>query len=386
MKHVLRSLLAFAGLVALLGALTPLSLSAPVVVVYPLTIGGGLKSDAGANMATLFATKLAQAGDIVVKPYTPGTERPQFLEGAKQLGADYYVTGYLTPLGDEVSLVTQVVSTYSGTVIYSQTTMVKTYAEAAGQADDMHDAILRHSGRVLAQLDQPSPEPTPSPVAPKNGDTFGLDQIFHHKRSASATAAPKASPSAAATVAQATLAPATPPPVAAATPPPVAAATPAPVTPATPPPATLPPATPAAKAVASAPHPGSLVVAVTGEGEAADRDRVADALVLSLQHRGLAGARVAALGGADAIAHAPDLCAANPSARVLYTASLAFGRSDTGAATSAEVDLVGYDCSGNAIVREHAESAAKGRGGMNAAIERAVDAAVGALPKTVPAA
>ena len=84
-KQLLRSFLAFAGLTALLGAITPLS--APIVVVYPLTITGGLKSDAGANMATLFATKLAQAGDIIVKPYTPGTERPQFLEGAKQLGA-----------------------------------------------------------------------------------------------------------------------------------------------------------------------------------------------------------------------------------------------------------------------------------------------------------
>jgi hypothetical protein len=371
MKQILRSLLACAGLAALLGATTPLSLSAPVVVVYPLTIAGGLNSDAGANIATLFATKLAQGGDIVVKPYTPGTQRPQFLEGAKQLGADYYITGYMTPLGDEVSLVTQVVSTYSGTVIYSQTTMVKTYAEAAGQADDMHDAILRHSGRVLAQLDEPSPEPTPSPAAPKNGNAFGLDQIFHHKKNAAVTAtAPPAGATQAAAVAQVTPAPVTPPP---------ATAAPASPSPATPKPV-------AAAAVASAPHPGSLVVAVTGEGEAADRDRLADALVSSLQHRGLAGSRVAPLGGADAIAHASDLCAANPGARILYTASLAFGRNDTGAATSAQVDLVGYDCSGTAIVREHAESAAKGRGGMNAAIERAVEAAVGALPKTVPAA
>ena len=88
-----------------------------------------------------------------IKPATPVSPKAAFLEAARLRGADYYVTGYLTPLGDEVSLLIQVVSTYSGTVVWSTTTQVRTYAEAAGQSDIIRDAILRHAGRSLAALE-----------------------------------------------------------------------------------------------------------------------------------------------------------------------------------------------------------------------------------------
>ena len=101
------------------------ALPAPVVVVYPLSVTGSTDPDAGARLALLFATQLVQEGGITIKPPEPGAKREDYLQAAKDLNADYYITGYVTPVGDSVSLVDQVVSTYSGIVVWSNTTEIR---------------------------------------------------------------------------------------------------------------------------------------------------------------------------------------------------------------------------------------------------------------------
>ncbi len=97
----------------------PAGYAPPVVVVYPLTTSGATtKNDAGADIAVLLANRLAQLGGLTVKPYTPGTQRADYLSAALKEGADYYVTGFLAPVGAEVSIIVQVVSTSSGTIVY----------------------------------------------------------------------------------------------------------------------------------------------------------------------------------------------------------------------------------------------------------------------------
>ncbi len=178
---------------------------APIVIVYPLTLTGGTNPEAGANLAVLMSTKMASGGGVNVIPYPPGTERSDFLSAARRANADYYVTGYLTPLGTDVSMLAQVVSCYSGTVIYSTTTMVRTYAEAASQADILREAILRHAGRGQS-LEQPPPTSTPAPSASakQEGLTNLTSGLFHHKKAApspSPSPTPSTTPVAAPTVA-----------------------------------------------------------------------------------------------------------------------------------------------------------------------------------------
>src|ERR1700693_5322880 len=106
-----------------------------VVVVCPLTVSSGADPEAGASIAVAIAQRLAISGGISVKPYPPGIQRTDFQTAAEKLGADYYISGFLTPLGDQISMVTQIVNVASGTIITSSTAFVKTYADAAGLTD-----------------------------------------------------------------------------------------------------------------------------------------------------------------------------------------------------------------------------------------------------------
>jgi len=96
-----------------------------VVIVYPLTATTGTNPEAGSNVAILFSTRMAESGGLTIKPPTPGTDRADYLAAARKQNADYYITGYLTPLGDDISMLAQVVSTFSGTVVFSTTTVVR---------------------------------------------------------------------------------------------------------------------------------------------------------------------------------------------------------------------------------------------------------------------
>jgi len=130
-----------------------------------------------------------------VKPYIPGTDRKDFLAAARAQSADYYVTGYLTAVGAEVSLVSQIVSTYSGTVIWSQSALVKTYADADAQANLIRDAILHREGRYFASINAPTaaPEATTRPNEKNNEGGFAIGGRRRRQR-ASAPAEPSSAP------------------------------------------------------------------------------------------------------------------------------------------------------------------------------------------------
>jgi TolB-like protein len=332
----------------------------PVVVVYPFTVSGPTDPEAGGRLAVLFATELAQEGGLNVKPATPGTDRAHFLSAAVALGADYYVTGFVTPLGDEVSLVDQIVSTYSGIVVWSDTKQIRTYEEAAGQADLIRAAILRHAGRTLAQLDEPAPKATttPPPTTTKNSGNFlGL---FGRK--------PKATP---APAASGTPVPGNQPPAAGATRPP-------------PPPA--PPAPNArTQSVAAAQAGKAIVVGIGGTADSGSRTYASSALAASIAKAGLGGALVANSTTSELPARAKELCAQH-GATAIYSGTLAL-RSQSGAfshTANASFDLLRYDCAGAVTGREHADTEGSGKSDTTNAIDRAVAKSLEALQATQP--
>lgn len=154
--------------------------SAPVIVIYPLTVNGDADKDAGIKLAALFSNSISQSGGILIKVSSPGVARQDFLTEAKRLGADYYISGFLTPVGNEVALVEQVVSTFSGTVVYANTAQVQTYADAGAQAQVLRNAVLSHAGRVVAQYDRPVAEPNTTPT-PSSGKEANLSGLFRHR-------------------------------------------------------------------------------------------------------------------------------------------------------------------------------------------------------------
>ena len=159
----------------------------PVLLVYSFTVNGDAQKESGARLAVLIGTQIAELGGVTVKPGPPGTQRTDFLTTARSANADYYLSGYVTPIGDEVTVVEQLVSVQTGIIAYSNTAQIKTYAEAAGQGDILRTALLRHQGRNIAAYEQfatPSPA-TPAPASTNDSSKANLGNLFKKKKAAS---------------------------------------------------------------------------------------------------------------------------------------------------------------------------------------------------------
>lgn len=188
----LLSLAVLAASVVWLGA-TPI-LTPPRVVVYPLTVNGDAEQDAGDRLAVLFAQQMSENGIKVVPP-EPGTPRTDYLKAARTLGCDYYITGFITPLGAEVTVVEQVVSTISGTVVASNSAELLTYADASGQGATLATLVKRHAERAFAPLNDTAAQSTPEPKSSGGGleeSLSKLGNIFHRKPRAAPSPSPTA--------------------------------------------------------------------------------------------------------------------------------------------------------------------------------------------------
>jgi len=122
-----------------------------------------------------------------------------------------------------------------------------------------------------------------------------------------------------------------------------------------------------------------MVIRVTGDGESADQAHVASALAASLSRHGQL-ATLAPAGSADPVTGAAQLCSGS-TAQLLYTATLSVQRDSAETPSSVGLSVVGYDCAGNAVVRETVKSSALGWGGYSGALDRVADAAAVALTK-----
>ena len=367
MKRLFPALLCICAAVPLLAAIS--ALPPPVVVVYPLTATGPVAPDAGNRLALLFAEQIASGGGVVVKPAAPGVQRSAFLSSALSQGADYYVTGYLTPLGDEISLLIQVVSTYSGSVVWSTTSQVQTYADAAGQADAVRTAILSHAGRSLAALDQPPPVPSGSPPPASNGhNDANLSKIFQRRPRATpgpVSARPSPTPGTSAPTPGASATP-RPTPKRRATPKPHATATAA---------ATASP-TPAVRAT---PAVGAIVVGIGGSADDADRSFASGTLGVMLGRAGLGGSLASGSSAGDLAVHASDLCRRYQTATI-YSGTLDVRKTGGGIVrgTHADFELSRYDCATRLTTSQRVATDSASGAGAHDAINRAIQAALDA--------
>lgn len=150
----------------LVAATTPPLGGIPTVVVYPLVGAQGVASDVGASVALVIATQVSQMGGVTVKAAPQGTQQADFLTAARKLAADFYVAGFVTPLGDQVSVVEQLVSTRTGAIVWSNTAQLAVYGDARASASALHDVILQVNNHGFTSL-SPEAIPTSPPAPPK---------------------------------------------------------------------------------------------------------------------------------------------------------------------------------------------------------------------------
>ena len=136
----------------------------PTVIIYPFTVNGEADKRAGGKLATLYTREIQLMGGLALKPPpAPSVARKDYLKAAIQNGVDYYLSGYITPLGEQVAVVQQLVSTASGAIIWSSTAQMLTYSDAADQADMVRKMVLAHAGRVEASYQAQQTSGTPAP-------------------------------------------------------------------------------------------------------------------------------------------------------------------------------------------------------------------------------
>ena len=347
-------------------------LAAPVLVVFPFSVNGDAQKESGAKLAILIGTQIANLGGVAVKPGAPGTPRAEFLNVARATNADYYLSGYVTPIGDEVTVVEQLVSTQTGIIAFSNTAQIKTYAEAGGQGDLLRTALLRHQGRNIAAYEQLA---TPSPATPTPGTTSGsqatLSGLFKKKKSTPQPVATKApaliavvSPEPAGTIAPlSTMAPrnVTPPRV---------IATPTPVP--TPVPTHAPEAVSEPRAPSGADR-SYLVLAFGGSADSERRDYATTQIAAEIDRRKLHGIPT------SAVQITPELCATNGANRAIGGAlSTKAGDPAFGQNTTATMLFVVYECNGTTIFKKTFEQDASGNRDWQTAVDRVVGMATGA--------
>jgi hypothetical protein len=157
----------------------------PVVLVYPFDSVGGLNPKAGKQLADLFRQQIHASGHVNVLPVPTNVVRTAYRTTAIADHADYYISGYATPIGDTLSVVMQVVNTQSGVIVFSQTSQLYGVNDARSLAITAHDAILQLAG-VNVDVNTAQAQATAAPSAqPTNGASFNISNLFgHHGKSA----------------------------------------------------------------------------------------------------------------------------------------------------------------------------------------------------------
>jgi hypothetical protein len=170
----------------------------PMVVVFPFDASSDIKPGTGQAAAQLFTQQMNADGGVDTIQGPASVKRSDYLTYAKNLDADYYVSGYMTPIGNGVSLVEQVVSTRSGTIVYGQTAQIDSFQDATAQATSIHDGILSLEKQISDAYTQAQAQATSTPM-PKNQANIGqgiqgLANLFK-KRGKATPPPPAAKPS-----------------------------------------------------------------------------------------------------------------------------------------------------------------------------------------------
>ncbi len=133
--EMLRRLLAvLAGLLVSLSAL-PSGAATHVLVVYPFAVSGAAPEDMGKQISDKIGAEITSLGGVQVVHGAPATKTADYRSAAQAAGADYYYSGSIIPVFTSYSAIEQLVSTRTGTVMWSVTIHFKSIAEVNGEGE-----------------------------------------------------------------------------------------------------------------------------------------------------------------------------------------------------------------------------------------------------------
>ncbi len=167
---------------------------APVVVIFPFETPTDVDKSTGQAIAQIYAQVLVQSGGLTILQIPKDIKREDYGKYAHSRGADYYISGYVQPIGTGAAIVADVVDVNDDISVYSQTTQIQSVPEVASQALNARSVILSAAGidqtAIVTQKATPAPSST-------SGASMSINSIvgdlFHHRKG-TATPAPTAAP------------------------------------------------------------------------------------------------------------------------------------------------------------------------------------------------
>ena len=162
---------------------TPFVSAAPSVVVYPFETPTDVNSKVGFGIAQIFSQVFVNSGNLTVLAIGQGVKRSDYQTNARAKHADYYIAGYVQPIGNEAAVVAQLVNVNSGTSAYSQTAQISSVQDVASQALTFDGIIQQMEHREQVNITD-SGSPTPAPEATNganvkiNGLTNAVSSLF----------------------------------------------------------------------------------------------------------------------------------------------------------------------------------------------------------------
>jgi hypothetical protein len=161
--------------VPLMGASTPSLYSTPTLVIFPFRFAEGLDPNSGAQYVSKLGSALTALGGVKVVMADPATVTAEYLHVTKADNGDYYLIGYVAPpVNNVVSVIEQLVSARSGTVVWSDTAHVSASGgdDILNQGPVVKAAVMEHTNRGYLAITAPTPKPkaaapTPSPAPQK---------------------------------------------------------------------------------------------------------------------------------------------------------------------------------------------------------------------------
>lgn len=138
---------------------------------------------------------MTQAGGVNVLPIPQNVARANYQTYARQQRAEFYISGYVTPIGETASVVEQLVGVNDGIVLFSQTAQINSVADVASQALQARSFIIAYANRGTQTIQSTSSN-TPAPAVTNGaqvklrGITGIVDSVFHHRSAATPTPMP----------------------------------------------------------------------------------------------------------------------------------------------------------------------------------------------------
>jgi hypothetical protein len=162
--------LALAALLAL--AVVPrgaIADAAPALAIYSYAVSNAVPPAIGAGYADAVAAEIGAAGGVTVVRGASSLTPTQYRNDAKSHDADYYVTGSVAAIGSTYSVLSELVNTRNGLIVWTSTVMASSVADLRGQGAGARQAFFDQIGHASFHLSVPAPAPAPSvtiPLAP----------------------------------------------------------------------------------------------------------------------------------------------------------------------------------------------------------------------------